>query len=132
LCNDFGIEVFWREFAEIDGILVRTPDSAYIGINTNRSFVRKRFTLAHELGHFLLHKGSHVDGSNPADNMLEREADMFASELLMPSKMVEETFTILKKFCPDRMILDEISWIFRISRLAMNIKLAELKLIPKI
>jgi Zn-dependent peptidase ImmA (M78 family) len=40
---------------------------------------RERFTLAHELGHLIMH-----DLPTPPDNA-EREADAFASEFLMPA-----------------------------------------------
>ncbi|HBK06781.1 MAG TPA: hypothetical protein DDZ81_13070 [Acetobacteraceae bacterium] len=58
---------------------------------------RRRFTLAHELGHVLIpwHLGSiidEIDGANgDVDNFqLEAEANRFASELLMPSDWVKE------------------------------------------
>jgi hypothetical protein len=61
---------------------------------------RRRFTAAHELGHFLLHRDRMVagrwigdtketireaDGEDTAD--MEREADRFAAELLMPAEL---------------------------------------------
>ena len=48
---------------------------------------RQRFTVAHELGHILLHNGGGVYNREPADsdNPIEREANVFASRLLAPA-----------------------------------------------
>lgn len=64
-----------------------------IGVNEHHALVRRRFSVAHELGHFLNghepvdHSLTHVDTRpsylNP-HNRQEREADEFAAELLMP------------------------------------------------
>lgn len=48
---------------------------------------RIRFTVAHELGHILLHNGSGIYNREPADNdnPIEHEANIFASRLIMPA-----------------------------------------------
>lgn len=61
-----------------------------------------RFTAAHEIGHWLLHKGAvmHRDrpingletGLNKKRPLLEQEADSFAACFLMPRRLVERTF----------------------------------------
>lgn len=62
----------------------------YIGLNQKDSLVRQRFTLAHELGHYVLHmdygKNSYQEiytRSNESSTQ-EVEANYFAAELLMP------------------------------------------------
>lgn len=54
-------------------------------VNSKSPGDRLRFTLAHELGHIVMHRV-------PNDNM-ENEADVFASELLMPSKDIKSLLT---------------------------------------
>ena len=49
---------------------------------------RHRFNLAHELGHFILHRDD-VHG----DIEIEREADAFAGELLLPEKAMRNVLT---------------------------------------
>lgn len=49
---------------------------------------RKRFTIAHELGHLILHSRMYTDPDQNENDDMEKEADAFASELLMP----EESF----------------------------------------
>lgn len=63
---------------------------------------RFRFTIAHELGHWICHalEGASplatycrpVDMTEAADRSLEREANIFAAELLMPEAAVRETW----------------------------------------
>lgn len=57
-------------------LVVLTPDRA-------NDVYRHRFTAAHELGHLLLHSNS-----APGDQQQEREADIFAAELLTPRDVI--------------------------------------------
>jgi hypothetical protein len=82
----------------VEGMLMPHPDgSGEWGIifdESIRSAGRRNFTLAHELGHYLLHRQDHPGGlqctnRNMADwdgarNRIEAEANTFASYLLMP------------------------------------------------
>jgi len=55
---------------------------------------RRRFTIAHEIGHFVLHpersRPERGGGVNAAWQSQEREADQFAAELLMPESLVRQ------------------------------------------
>lgn len=71
---------------EISGLV--DYDNKKIYINGNESETRQRFTLAHEIGHAVMHKGQRiVDYRKTIDapsTDIEREANRFASELIMP------------------------------------------------
>jgi Zn-dependent peptidase ImmA (M78 family) len=90
---------------DISGMLVPLPGvvdgkSWAIVVNRTHSEVRKRFTIAHELGHLLLHgyKSTHADRSfkirlrdshSSEGSVLEEiEANRFAAELLMPTQLL--------------------------------------------
>lgn len=65
-------------------------DKAFIVIDPKMSLQRKRFTLAHEVGHILLgHVGRYQlvarGEPDPKDNPVEQEANVFASRLLAPA-----------------------------------------------
>jgi Zn-dependent peptidase ImmA (M78 family) len=69
----------------------------FIEVNAYHSQNRKRFTLAHEIAHFILHK--HLMQGGITDNemyrsglsdQVEMEANRLAAELLMPAKLVRE------------------------------------------
>jgi Zn-dependent peptidase ImmA (M78 family) len=62
----------------------------------------RRFTTAHELGHWFLHPGRRLhrdrplqggEHSNPSRPDDEQEADIFAAELLMPARRLLERFS---------------------------------------
>jgi Zn-dependent peptidase ImmA (M78 family) len=82
---------------DVSGFLERIGDKWHIYININESEVRKRFTIAHELGHFIFHKDRYAaTGTSSPDqiffrnennNLIERDANDFAADLLMPEEI---------------------------------------------
>ncbi len=74
---------------EISGVIQSKPPVIFL--NKNHSKERQTFTLAHELGHYVLHKGNgklRIDkynyGANTKEAKEETEANYFAASLLMP------------------------------------------------
>lgn len=126
---------------EISGMLYRDGVRTVIGVNSNHALKRQRFTIAHEIGHLVLHKGRPVlvdtsvrvnwrdDTSSKASDREEIEANAFAAELLMPQKLVRhEIERLLKK---DRKIVDRkltkvLAEAFDVSVDAMNYRLINL------
>lgn len=78
-----GILVFKFDFGtnKLDGLSSITS-SGYkvVFLNNQMPNDRIRFSLAHELGHIVMHIGQ----GQPGSEQLERQADAFASEFLMP------------------------------------------------
>lgn len=91
--------------SDVSGMLVPLPPLDgeprwAIVVNANDAPVRQRFTIAHELGHLLIHKypTPHADGRYQVRFRNERsatgsvreeiEANQFAAELLMPEKEI--------------------------------------------
>jgi Zn-dependent peptidase ImmA (M78 family) len=94
-----GIEISEQEFVpEIDGLYLRLPDAPpVIAVNNTyaKPLARRRFTLAHEIGHHLLGRrsspGSRLfffDTSRTGRTIVERACDRFAALLLMPEDWV--------------------------------------------
>jgi len=95
-----GLAVGEREDLEVSGMLV--PAERQIWLNAAESPARRRFTLAHELGHWVC---QHLEGrSVPVfcrasevgvgeGRLLEREANVFAAELLMPEEDMREAWS---------------------------------------
>lgn len=109
LANDLGISVFEVNFSDhpsINAMIVfkdsKNNDKPSIYLKKDLSETRKRFTLAHELGHFLLHKKANVKfrlegfdySSNSEYSREETEANYFAACILVP----EEELKKLMKF----------------------------------
>jgi Zn-dependent peptidase ImmA (M78 family)/transcriptional regulator with XRE-family HTH domain len=78
LCERAGILVIWCDLdSGIDGVAMPVRDlPKCIFLNRHSPADRMRFSLAHELGHIIMH-------SVPTDH-IEDEANAFASELLVP------------------------------------------------
>lgn len=85
---------------DVSGFYFREGNQRVIGVNSAHPRVRQRFTIAHELGHAVLHdaEGVHLDRtfmfrnrvSSMAIDAKERDANAFAAELLMPESEVLE------------------------------------------
>lgn len=79
----------------VSGLLVQMKDDegnedTVIGFNENHPWCRRRFTIAHEIGHLLL---GHVCNNNQSGKTHEeKEADIFASELLAPKSLLKKDF----------------------------------------
>lgn len=110
-----------RPLSGCDGLLIRPIGVArgLVAINAKiRSVERKRFTLAHEIGHFVLpgHEGSSaacapadIEGWGRALREREKQADEFAAELLIPEEYlrrnasgVRPSLELLSRIASDR------------------------------
>lgn len=84
------------QFDEISGsIIVEDVNEIYILISNYTSVVRDRFTIAHEIGHYVLHCPNARDGVKYIDNRfgtgrVETEANWFAAGLLVPTTELRE------------------------------------------
>ena len=83
------------EIEKFDGVSFITDKGfPVIIVNKNFSNDRKRFTIAHELGHILLHNENLYPISSYRDK--EKEANIFASEFLMPEDEIKNSLRQLK------------------------------------
>ncbi|MFA6466767.1 MAG: ImmA/IrrE family metallo-endopeptidase [Patescibacteria group bacterium] len=109
---------------KVSGLLVvcSEMDKEYstIGFNANDSWYRRRFTIAHEIGHLLFGHACTKGQGNGSHN--EREADVFAAELLIPTKLIKMDFKQLPN-------LQQLSNLYRVSQQALTIKLIECRLV---
>jgi hypothetical protein len=123
----------------LSGILL--PADRRIWVNADeaaRSEDRTRFTIAHELGHWRLHSagaGKHARFCRPEDigatgpelkstRRLEREANRFAAQLLMPEETVRARAEAVRLSVP------HLAKSFGVSVAAMQVRLEVLDLLP--
>ena len=97
-----GADIAYEAYdGEVSGMLYRADGRALIGVNSKHATTRQRFTVAHEIGHLVLHKGRpmfidrfvRVNWRNGVSDTDEVQANAFAAELLMPRKFVERRST---------------------------------------
>lgn len=115
-----------------------------IGVNSEHSRTRQRFTIAHELGHLLLHSDEefHIDEKRPlarrdevsslAVDPREIEANQFAAELLMPEAFVRESVDALVAEDSDVTVeeaIDKLARAYQVSTIAMTHRLTNLKIL---
>ena len=96
-----GAQLVYTGFGEFSDRVSGCCDfaNATIFVNAADAWVRQRFTMAHELGHWLLHRDLYRSNSGryrvlprfaqPAsDDPLEKEANHFAANLLVPARLL--------------------------------------------
>ena len=139
IAEKLGIRVKYIKFDDdsMSGCIIRKKSTALICINSNDSENRQRFTIAHEIGHFMLHKNK--DGfvdkgllvhnrdsdSSKAIKPEEIEANYFAAELLMPKKFIENDLEAEEIKDYDKFIYSQADR-YKVSAHAMTLRLANL------
>ncbi|MAI88878.1 MAG: hypothetical protein CBB65_00165 [Hyphomonadaceae bacterium TMED5] len=133
LAKAFGLRVLLKPLpAKISGEIRPSTESEAgfdIGVNRFEKNTRQRFTIAHEIGHFLLH--SHLIGGGITDtvlyrsrlsNRMEAEANRMAADILMPAKLIRKISSDLKIPLTEEFV-DEFAEALQVSVQAMKIRL---------
>lgn len=107
------------------GALTKYNNDYYIVLNKMMPETRKRFTISHELGHYLLHSQDIAYQRRPDKEHYHKEADMFAAELCIPTPMIKHE---APKWFNDHKYLADL---FMVSEPLMVKKMEDLNLIPK-
>ena len=146
IAKKLGVEIVSEDLGpDVSGLLVTRGRTSTIGVHERHAPVRRRFTIAHELGHFVLRhqfqpgEHVHVDRDRVVSERSPRassgvdpkeiEANQFAAALLMPAKFVRMRAA---RFGSGPLLDDEISALareFKVSDQAMTIRLTVLGLI---
>lgn len=126
---------------DLSGFLYRdrAKKTAIIGVNSTHAPNRRRFTTAHELGHYLLHDFDdvHVDrqfkvwlrseASSQGTDLEEKEANLFAAEILMPARLVERDIEKIGVFdLMDEEVIAKLAARYGVSAQAMSFRLSYL------
>jgi Zn-dependent peptidase ImmA (M78 family) len=132
-----GVQVRYAPLdGELSGMAYIKDGIAIIGVNSLHHRHRQRFTLAHELGHIQLHKPLlenevHLDRGSLRRDWLasqgiddhEIEANVFASELLMPKQILDGVVGGKLIDLEDDDAIDVLARRFRVSSAAMRYRL---------
>ena len=131
LAKELGLSVFYvKEWPDqISGMITKDhrsgPSGFTIYVNANHSQTRRRFTLAHEIAHFIKHEDvigkdgiqdDRLYRSN-VSSRIEAEANRVAADILMP-------FSLLNIAMADgKLTIPELAEAFDVSPSAMSIQL---------
>jgi len=140
IANDYGISLREAELQDISGVLFKDKHGKWtILVNQQDSPQRKLFTVAHEFGHFFLHRTEQekfVDsqfvqtcfGRSETTKFQEKEieANEFAGRLVMPEEMIRtELALFVDRKIPQEEVFD-LAKKFSVSALAMETRLKNL------
>ncbi len=144
IARDLGLQVFMTSGLEPEesGSIRKEGESYIIYVNERHPYKRKRFTIAHEIAHFLKHRdlldrGAELidvakrEADEPAemfrvrgrevteeDRRIEREADHLAAEILMPEASFREVWE-------KSTTVEEVADAFEVSSMAASIRAKE-------
>lgn len=131
IAKDEGIKILESDLYEMSGALRKENSHWVIYVNRGDSEQRKLFTIAHELGHFFVHRelcDEFVDGQLISRTEQQRyatqelEANEFAGNLMMPETLVRERAT--GQITSDTLL--SLARSFGVSTLAMETRLRNL------
>ena len=127
---------------DVSGLLSIENGNGTIGYNQAEPKVRRRFTIAHELGHFVLHKDkSHLfvdkqfiyrsqqSNNTPVNQVMEQEANFFASAILMPSEPLRGHIEKMHIDLGSEESIKELAKMFEVSTTAMSVRISQLGLL---
>jgi len=130
------------EDEDLAGFLFTTPGVGLIFVNASDPIPRQRFTAAHELAHYVLHRdamgGRVTKADTPAQieltdeqsDLHERQANRFAVELLMPDDVCRaraEAFRSAYGICPRGPLAYQLAADLLVSREGMRYRLNQLE-----
>lgn len=138
--ESLGIKVVEKSLEDdVSGMLIMDNGQGTIVVNEHHHPNRKRFTIAHELGHYRMHRepsGIFVDSKavfyRDKDSMgatKEVEANNFAAELLMPEEAIRKILKSVNYETFDENSLKVLSDKFEVSDSAMTLRLYKLGII---
>jgi len=134
---DSGVEVVYEDLSGCEASLVGFLDRAVATIKPSAVRGRERFSIAHELGHWHLHRGRsfqcRVDDPSAnlsSDRATEKEADRFASHLLLPGFLFKPRIAQLVQ--PSFQQLSALADEFDTSLMATALRLAAIDTLPVI
>lgn len=135
IAMDADMEVVYENLQGCEATLVGVGNRAIATVRRSTVRGRERFSVGHELGHWDMHRGRafrcRVDdpGQNWAsDALLEKEADTYASHLLMPTSMFNPR---MKAFgTPGFREIEDLSEVFATSVLATCMRVADINTLP--
>lgn len=132
-----NIPLKYSKLTNCDGRIIHGDGKSLIVVNDNIGFeTRRNFTLAHELGHYLMHRADliqHLDDSaslawfdtknKTRISQQEIEANTFAAEILLPSHLFKEE-VFKQPFDPG--LIREISDKYNVSRSSVIYRFIEM------
>lgn len=136
LAKELGVSIKISSLGTgISGQISREAEGYVVRVNRNEARERQRFTIGHELAHFLLHRDI-IDSSpngiqdtvlyrSGAPQNIEYEANRLAAELVMPKQLVEKELNEKFNGVVTEASIEALANRFEVSKAAMEIRLSD-------
>lgn len=136
IAKKMGIKISYAPSVEYSGMLIRKDgEQALMGVNSTEPKTRMRFTIAHEIAHFIFDKKTAVsidyrnNGNILDKSPEEKRADLFAANLLMPKKWLRLDVEKISQESFSKDHIAELARKYGVSAEAMTYRLINLNLI---
>lgn len=147
IAKKLGVRVAFEPLEpEVSAMLYRRANQSLVIVNSVHAQVRQRFSLAHEIGHFLLHDNQQVfvdqigqkpavrvsfrdERSSSGTHFQEIQANSFAAALLMPERWVLDYLDRISKTLDHsdyRELVPDLATRFEVSQDAIRYRLTNL------
>lgn len=142
IAQRLGVKVVELDLGENSGLLLRKDGKSTICVRHDDAHVRKRFTIAHEIGHFYLKHQDSGGGDVIVDrgfyisrrgvkasegvDLIEIEANQFAATLLMPKRLISRAVAAYGSAPLLHSDVEDLASTFEVSEQAMTIRLSAL------
>jgi Zn-dependent peptidase ImmA (M78 family) len=140
IAGALGLSIEYVEVGNnVSGVLVMSGNTGTIGVNKNNPHVRQRFSIAHEIAHYCLHRDSsdlfiddnfnvqfRDDESSTGEKRKEIQANMLAASLLMPRSLLAQEIERGHFDLADDTQLAQLAGLFEVSVAAMTYRITGL------
>lgn len=134
---EFGLEVQTAPMTSCEARIVGDGDRGIITIREGSHRLRQRFSIAHEIGHWVFHRGkalvckrSDIGEGWELSRLREKIADEFAGKLLLPDFLLLPRARTVRRLTFAE--IEKIAGEFRVSKSATARRLVELDLFPAV
>lgn len=135
LAKDLGVAIRVSSMGTgVSGQIAREGDNYVIRVNRNEARERQRFTIGHEIAHYLLHRNV-IDNSpdgitdtvlyrSGAPERIEYEANRLAAEIVMPMALIDHMLHTIFGGMVTEATIESLAAKFEVSKAAMEIRLS--------
>lgn len=135
LANELGVSIKVSSMSTgVSGQIMRENGNYLIRVNRHEARERQRFTIAHELAHYFLHRrviDSSPDGikdnvlyRSGAPERIEYEANRLGADIVMPLHLVEKVLQEEFDGVVTEATIESLAARFQVSKAAMEIRLS--------
>jgi Zn-dependent peptidase ImmA (M78 family) len=125
-----GVKIYYQSLDGCDACIVGNTSEGIIVVNIKSSVQRKRFSIAHELGHWELHRDEKLVCrlEDQSTSSTERSADAYAADLIMPHYIFDP---LVQQYSTASLgVIHKLSETFNVSQTATAIRLIESNRFP--